>query len=160
MRRVEGEGGQHGARTIDEQAHRVALSELLERCVGSGYREEWHEPGCLDGDTERLTTRRENAEPRTATQEGIGEIACRVEEMLAVVEHEQRRPIAQRVDERLDERAARRLADGERRGDVLGEESRIGEGRQLDPGDRIEAGSYAAGPRRGRGASYRCRRRR
>ena len=64
-------------------------------------------------------------------EQRVGELGARVEEVLAVVEHEQRRPIADADRDASHEIAAQlAFAEGgcDRRGDALG----VGERRELD----------------------------
>lgn len=88
--RVEIGIGPYGGRPVHEQTRR-----------GSGR--EWrHRAQRLTGDTERLPARGEDAQPGTRAEQHARGAGRFVDEMLAVVEHEQHLAPLQRVDQPLD----------------------------------------------------------
>ena len=70
--------------------------------LGIGQRQGRHLPHDLAGNTQRLPAGAQNAHVRTTAQESFGELNAGVDEMLAVVEHEERTAICQRLRECLD----------------------------------------------------------
>jgi hypothetical protein len=139
VRLAEAEGGEHGARAVDEELHRLAggqplRGELL-RVVGE--RERGHQPGRLARNAERLAAARQQREARAAPQQRIGERGAGVDQVLAVVEHEQKRARLEVLGERLLGITAGLLAQAELLGDLGGQERRVGERGELDPFDPV-----------------------
>jgi len=99
-----------------------------------GAAEGWNEPRRLAGDAEGLAARREDAQSRAAPEELFRELRGRVDQVLAVVEHEKHGRVGDRGDERLD-RSAAAVRDVEGGGDFAADDRWIRDGCEIDPGD-------------------------
>ena len=118
----EGRAGPAGP--IDEQPDGVVLPQGRHRNdrLGGRRRQRLDSPRHLAGDPERLACRREHVHGRVLRQERGRERGARLQEVLAVVEDEQRSFLGQRGDH---------LLDGLQPGDVMG--SHRGQHRRSDP---------------------------
>ena len=100
LRLVEREAGLHRPRPLDEELHRGSLAAIASSVdVARRQLERAQRPHLLAGDAERLAARRQDAHARAVAQQPLGEPAHRVDEVLAVVEHEHELADAQRVDD-------------------------------------------------------------
>jgi hypothetical protein len=98
---------------------------------------------------QRLSRRRQDANPGTRPQQCIDEEGAGGQQVLAVVEDEEPRPLAQAVDERLHGRPSL-LSEAQRGQDLPGEQAPIGQRGQLHEEDFI-AVRLETPARRGRG---------
>ena len=71
---------------------------------------------------QRLPAGREQDDVRAAAQQRVGELGARVDEMLAVVQQHQQAALADRLDERGEQRPARLAVHAEHAGDGDGDE--------------------------------------
>ena len=103
---------------------------LAEQPLGLGQR--GHPPGDLVGAAQRLAARGQDAHAGPGAQNLLGQAGARVDQVLAVVENEQRLARGQMRHERLQGRArcGDRHADGQRR--RLRHERGVAEARQVD----------------------------
>ena len=118
-------------RPLDEQTNRLGSFELRWRgiLVRAGQRVDR-----VDGlavDTKRHPARREHADMVGAAQEARRERRARLDEMLAVVEHEEELGVPEAPRERLPGRC-RRVVEVERRGDESPDDDRIRHRGQVD----------------------------
>jgi hypothetical protein len=105
--------------------------------VALGERERRHAPRHLARAVQRLAARRQQAHGGRAEEHRLGEVRAGRDEVLAIVEHEQRSPPREVADERVERGALRGHRDAERRERGLGDESRIAEPRELDEPDAV-----------------------
>ncbi len=129
----------HGARAIDEQAHRV---EIRQRGGGDGRarireRKRGQRIGRLAGDAQRLAARREHLEAGARLQEPVRELGARVDQVLAVVEHDEQASVCHELRQRVERRAAGLLDHTQHRRDRLSHEAAIGDRRELDEPDAV-----------------------
>ncbi len=82
-----------------------------------------HTPEGLAGDVQRLAAGRQDPQPGRGPQQHLGQLGGLVDHVLAVVEHQQQPPVAQRVHEPLPGRGAVRA-------DVERDENGLGQGRR------------------------------
>ena len=130
----------HRLSPLDEQADRLARRRCCcaaDRFAGLGERERRHEPGALASDPERLAARGHDAEPRAASEQRLRQPGARLDQMLAVVQHEQRFPIAQRLEQGVPGRSDAVAAHAQRVGDVVRDELGIRERGELHPGNAV-----------------------
>ena len=125
-------------RAVADQADRVGGEHGVERQVArGGHAERRHAIGVLAVDPQRLPARREQHDARARAQERAGQLRGRLDEMLAIVEHEQDRAVGQVLDQAIERGPARILAQPERgagrRSDMLGG----GQRRELDQPDAV-----------------------
>ena len=94
---------------LDEQAHGVGVLQRLKRlgCLLGWQRQRRHTPRCLPPEPERLTAGRHHGDVRAASQQRVGELSARLEDMLAVVKQHERAEPRQVKDCRLDRRSPR-----------------------------------------------------
>ena len=127
------EVGPDVARASDKEPYRLRAPETVDleraRRVGKLERGDGVDP--LFGDVER---RAAGDEERQAgcTREQLGEHRRRVEQLLEVVEHEQRPPAAQGGDQRFERSAFRPLDQAERAGDRGRDEVGVADRSELD----------------------------
>jgi hypothetical protein len=140
----EGEAGAHRARPLDEQLHRLVAGGHVGAGARRRARERRHGPRHLALHGERLAARGEHGERGGGAQQRVGERRGVVDHVLAVVEHEEGAPAAQRVVQRVGQQVARRGAHLERGGDGGGHVAAAGHGGELHP-------PHAVGVRRGVG---------
>ncbi len=128
------EGRPARRRPFDEEARGLEPFEVsgLQRRAGRRQRERQHRLEHLAHDPERLAARRQHAQARARPQQRPDRPRAGVRQMLAVVEHEQQLPRRRRVGERRHRRAARLLANAERRADRRRNQGRVGEPAELD----------------------------
>ena len=96
---AESEVGTSQHRPVGEQTHRCALAD---RRRGRRRRRqlEWTQPeGLLGGEAEDFPARRQDPHPLAAAQKDLGQLGAGVDDVLAVVEHNQRAPILEVIDE-------------------------------------------------------------
>ena len=141
VRVVESEARQHSACALHEKLHRLRLHERCSR-IGNGERR--HEPRYLAADAERLTTRRDDAERGTCTEQRVGQHGARADQVLTVVEHEQRTAVAKRRNERFGRAPSGlvRCAGGGERG--TRDERPVRDGGELHPRDVASEGGADA----------------
>src|SRR5215204_4254419 len=97
--------------------------------VRQGERRNWEQD--LASDAERLAAGGHHPEVGATAQKRLGKGGARRYQVLAVVQYEENFPGLQVIDQRLDERRARRLAHPQDGGYGLGYEVGIREGGQL-----------------------------
>ena len=116
-----------------------------------GHRQRLHRVDALAHDPERCPARGEDTELAGGVEKAR-DVDGRLENLLEVVQHEQRRVAAERRHDGLDRITARGLAGAEdvrHRGD---DEGGIRDGREIDE-DRTEVPGHARVPRRAQAAS-------
>ena len=123
-------------RAVDEQADGLGRRDAPRRRVGCGKRQHGNQPRTLVGHTERLATGGEDAEAGTLVQQPMDEGRTRVDQVLAVVDHEQKLRFAKGVAEGIRVRAAAPV-DPEHRRHVSGNDPRLGDRCELDPRDSV-----------------------
>ena len=137
--RRELEIGLRGAGPVDEQAHRVVRHRLVDRGLagscGARHAERRQRPGHLAGHAEGLTTRRQDLQVWARVQQRRREFRAGVDQVLAVVEDDQRPGSAQPAPERVDRRDARGCRDAGRRTDGGCDEAGVFDRRQVGPDD-------------------------
>ena len=130
------EGGLHRHRPVDEQPHRLGLRQrrdgsrplgLLE--IGEG--EGGHAPGGLPGDPEGLPAGGQDGDARTAPEQGVDEAGAGVEQVLAVVQHQQQPLGLQGLRQRRGQRPAGFLAHAHGHGYRLGHQPGVASSRHL-----------------------------
>jgi len=87
-----------------EQSHSSVGPEFSKRrqMFDIGHRQRWHAPGDLAGDPQTFATSRQHADLRAPAQDGIHEPRAGIQDVLAVVEHQQHPPCSQSADEGTD----------------------------------------------------------
>ena len=113
---VDGKVGACGAGPVDEQPHGVIAGERLERGVRSGLRcpQRRDPPGDLARHAERLAARDQDTDCWTGTEEPLDELSNCVEDVLGVVERDQRRAVLVEVaDQPLERIDARRRVEAD-----------------------------------------------
>ena len=84
--------GAHSAGPVEEHRHGGNLRRLL---PGARQRERGQPEGVFGGQAERLAARRQHAQPRAGRQQRADDVARGVEQVLAVVDHQQAGPVAE-----------------------------------------------------------------
>ena len=142
----------HRLGPLDEQADRLARGRHRagDGLAGLRERERRHQPGALAAAPERLAARGHDAEPWAANEQRLRQAGARLDQMLAVVEHEQRIPIAQRLEQGVPRRADAVAAHAQRVGHVVRHELGIRKWGELHPRDsvrvlRAQAGGHLEG---------------
>ena len=98
----------------------------------SRKRQRRHPVDGLAADSERLAAGGDQAQPRAPPDQGVGGLGARVDQVLAVVEHDQDVLRDQGVEQGLQGRPARLRDDPERSGDGRRHRLRIGDRGQFD----------------------------
>ena len=94
---------------VGEEPHGLGVADRLHVIV-VGRRVHGRNPvDALAVDAERLTAGREQRDVRAIPQQRVRELGAGVDDVLAVVQQHQQAPLADRLDERVDDRAARVL---------------------------------------------------
>ena len=126
--------GRCSAGPVDEKAYRVGLSGLGYVVLGAvgGKAQRWDPVDALALDRERLSARGEDAHPGTRAQQLVGELGAGVDEVLAVVQHDEQVPVLQGVDQRLSKGSASLLAHPERRRHLSRHEIGVSQGGEVD----------------------------
>jgi hypothetical protein len=134
------EARQHRARPLGEQrdCRRVHAGRRCQRRQGQD---------ALAVDREGLAAGCQHRQPRTALQELADQLRHRLDQVLAIVEHQQEPALAQHLDHAGDQGPVRLLLDAELSGNGVPDGLRIADGGELaQPGAVVVA---AAGARRG-----------
>ena len=126
-------------RPVDEQPDRlVPLDSVWSgHPVGIGGGERWDEPRGLAGDVQGLPAGRQDAKPRRSTQQGLRQVGHVVDDVFAVVEHEQELLVLKVIRERLLQRPRRLFLDLERERHGTLDLRPVGQGREIDQPDAI-----------------------
>ncbi len=128
--------GVNGAGAFDEELDSVGVAEPF-RWVGSvGQRQGRYEDLVFPRNAQRRPTRGEDAETGAGAQE-MGHERRRLDDLLEVVEDEQKPPLPQHRRERLRHWPVARLAPAKRRRDRWGDEVRIIDWRQRHEGNAV-----------------------
>ncbi len=115
----------HGAaRPVGEQLDRLA-----------SVRQRRHPPGRLAVRADRLPARRHDDQPGAGPQELLGQHGARIEEMLAVIQHQQRAPGSDEPGHRLQSRPARLVRQSQSARHHDRDQGRIRERSQIDQPD-------------------------
>ena len=133
--------------SVSEQPHRGGGPNLVATRAGRRYAQGREHVDELAGQAQRRPTGRQHGQSHAATAEALHQGNDGTQDVLAVVEHEQHRPV---VDELLDrplQREMLTLLDIERARDELDGGIRVAQGGQLDHDDLGEAGSAGVGDR-------------
>ena len=155
---VQLEAGVGGLRPLDEQGHGRHRRQIEARGVRAAVdRQRLDRPHVLARDGERLPARRQDRHRRRRSQDAVHQPGDRLDEVLAVVEHQQRVAGAEHVDDRLLDRRPLPGVHVESRRERLERRSFVDDRHQLDEVDAVGvvAGDHAA-PARSRPTS--CRR--
>ncbi len=91
-----------------------------------------HAIGLLTRDKPRLAAARQHLHARAVSHQRVGEACACVDQVLAIVEHEQHPLLLEMTDERVLRGLARKIADAEHGGHRLRHEARLGQRRELD----------------------------
>ena len=125
--RPEHEAGRRRGRPLGEQPDRVvALRSQVEAlgAVSGGSAERRHLPDALGGDAQRLAAGGDDLESGRAGQQPLAQAGARVDQVLAVVQHQQHAAMPEGLGERVEQRPAWLLVDADDGGqpghDVLG----------------------------------------
>lgn len=139
VRISEGKGGLLEADPVHEQLHRLTRFEASGRGNVRRLREgeRGHAPGHLARHAQRLPAGDKKTQARTHAQERIGDFCDHGDEMLAVVQNQQRRAGRERVAKGLDKRAAGFLPDTEDSRNRLGSERRVSQAGELDEPETV-----------------------
>ena len=140
----EREAGLDPAGALDEQAHGRVGEHFGRRLRAVGVRggQRRHTPGALAGDAEQLAAARQDVHLRAAAHQSIGDPRRCLDQVLAVVEHDEGAPLAEVVDQRIERVAAGHLLAADRY------QHRVRHDRGV--GDRSQLGEpHAAGERLG-----------
>ena len=81
-------------RALDEQAHRRRSRQRLDAVAALGYRQRQDRVGLFAGNAQCLAARGEHAHLGRGAQDRVGQVCRRLDQVLAVVEDEQRRAAA------------------------------------------------------------------
>ncbi len=123
-------------RTVDEELDRFGLADAFELDTARvGQRQRRHEPRALAFEAERLAAGRHDRQRRAGPQQRLRQLRAGVDQVLAIVEDEQRGIAFQLIDDRLEHGPGAVIAHADGRGDVLGERTRIHQRGQLGPDD-------------------------
>ena len=109
---LDGEAGPHGGAPVGQQAYGRIVEHFLDGDARVVVRERQrrHRPQRLPRDAERLAAGGEDAHARAVGQDAVGEPGARVDQVLAVVQHDQQPLVGQRGHEPPD-----RVGAGRRR---------------------------------------------
>ena len=122
-------------RTVDEEFDRFVRE-----------RQRRHPPGRFAGHPDRLTARREDRQLRAGAQERDDEFGARVEQVLAVVEHEEHRTVTEEPRKCVGCGAARLVREAERPDRRYRHHLGIGDRREIDePHIAVELGCRLGG---------------
>ncbi len=112
----EDEAGIRGRGTIDEQLHGFRARDRLHRLrIALGQCKGANRPRALAGEPERLATRREHGDVGARAAHPVDERCERLDQVLAVVEHDEHLAVTEELDERRLERQMLALLHFERR---------------------------------------------
>jgi hypothetical protein len=128
--RGEREVGQAGA--VREEPHGIVGHQVFggrDPVLRKGERA--HPPDDLPRDAQGLPARGEYAQARAGGEERVGEVGGGLDQVLAIVHHQQRLAVLECLDEGLEKRTARLLAHPEDAGHRLRNEAGLGERREL-----------------------------
>ena len=124
---------------LDEEAHGRRAGQHVEPRpageVGDGQRLD--RPPSFAGDPERLAARRQDVEVRAGRQQGFGEPGTGLDQVLAVVQHQQQALPPQVAEQRIRDRHVLDLAHAQRPGDAPRHEGRARRRRQVDEPDAV-----------------------
>ena len=118
--------------SVGEQVNRLELWQFVHRHFGRRDRERWHPVDVLRRYAKRFATGRQYIDARAVLQERLRHGRGSSEQVLAVVEKDQHRSIAQRVDETLERRPPRLFSDAQHRRDGRRDAGGIADRRKLD----------------------------
>jgi len=137
--RVDAEARKDRGAPLGEQPHRLELQELLRRpqVTAVRHRQGRHRDGHLTGDAEHLTARGQDAHARASTQNRASEHGAGVQQMLTVVQHQQRLPAGQVLRQRRHRPPGRLIQQAHSPRDLRGEQSRVAQARQFHQPDAI-----------------------
>ena len=126
-------------RSLDEQPHRRVLHQLLgwREVAEVGQRERRQAQGDLTSDTQKFAARGQDAELGTRPQQPLGERRASVDQVLAVIQHEQERPGAQVLRQSSRERSATPFMEAEHQGHRLRHHGRVDQRRQFHQPDAV-----------------------
>jgi len=117
---------------VDEQRHRVGRVRRRGAVVtGSGQRQRRHPVNGLPADAERLSAGGQQMHPRAAPQDRVGGLGAAVDQVLAVVQHDQDVLRGQRIDQGPGDRPARLPGDPQRPGNRRRHRVLAGDRREL-----------------------------
>jgi len=130
------EVGLRGRRPLDEQSDGLAPGQRLgrlgrRRVTGAGQRQRRHAEGRLAGDPQQFAAGGQHPHAGAATEEGVREAGGGLDQVLAVVQHEQQALGLERVGERLRQGPTGFLAHPQGRRHRLRRAGGLGEGGQL-----------------------------
>ena len=121
----------HGA--LGEQLHRLESRQPAGGGQISGrHRQRRNPEHALPADAQRLPARDQQARPRAAPHQGVGQLGGRAEHMLGIVQDHQQVPVADRLGQGVEHGPSRLLADPQHGRHGAGHQLRFGHRRQLD----------------------------
>jgi hypothetical protein len=134
VRGREAEGGQNRLRAGDEELHRREISDGVApgECGGVGHRERRHAVLTFARDQQRFATGREHPQRRRRAEQLFGERRAGIDQMLAVVEDEERGVGAEERRDGIDRVPARNVSQANRVHHRERDECRVRDGRQFD----------------------------
>ena len=101
---------------VDEEPHGLRGGDRAHVIVIGRGVEGRDQVDALAVDAQRLTARREQRDVPAIPEQGVGQLGARVDDVLAVVQQHEQAPLADRLDESVENRAARVLRDAEHLG--------------------------------------------
>ncbi|KJY28181.1 hypothetical protein VR45_33030, partial [Streptomyces sp. NRRL S-495] len=151
----DGEGGQLGGGPVGQHPTRPGPQDVL-GAVGRGQVQGDRGADGLAGHGERFAARGEDPQPAAAGEQVVDQGGAGLQQVFAVVEHEQGVTCGQARGEGVEDRPARSGGQSERGGDGRGHEFGIGHGVQLDGWRAGAQDSAGAGAGAGRGPGGGC----
>ncbi len=131
---------------VQEQPHRRRLPGIPGL---RGLRRQVQRPHRADhftGDPQRLAAGRQHPQPRRGAQQRAGQPGARIQQMLAVIQHQQQLRRPQPVDQRLQHRHITRLPHPQRLHHLRGHQPRIGDAGQLSQPHPVREPAHHARP--------------
>jgi hypothetical protein len=128
------ETGQDGPRPVQEQPDGVGPQQggPFDRSVQVWYRQRFEDDDGLALDLQRLPAGGEDAQPGAAAEQRFDQQRTGVDQVLAVVQHEQRPSLPEGGCHRVEQRPSRPFGHGERGGHRLGQQVRVRHRDKLD----------------------------
>lgn len=118
----------HAVRAFGKEPHGCGLSNCSDV-------ERGHRPQLFSGDAESFAAGRADPDRRRAREDGVDQVRRSVEQMFAVVEHQQPGPVLLCSSDTLGQRLSRQLGDVECRGNRVGHRVGIGDRGELENPD-------------------------
>ncbi len=129
-----------GGRRTDDGGRGTGISSVVgppSSVLRARQRQRWNGPGDLAEQAERLPTGGQHPQARGGCQQRLDQCHAGIEQVLAVVHHEQQLTSSEIRCQRRGERLRPMLADAERPRHRRGHQRRLGQRRQLDQPDPV-----------------------